>query len=130
MPRIEEIGRAVGKRKATQPQATMAPREEFKTFLSYHSKSSDGKKSKGNRLRTKTKQKAKVIVGSQLNGVGPSKPSELFVFGVENGLSNVNGPNQGPFPFSSSSRLDASPKETKKEAQTNSLRISSYGENI
>ena len=107
----------------------MAPREEFKTFFLYHSKASDGKKSKGSRLRTKTKQKAKVIVGSQLNGVGPSKPSELFVFGIEIGLSNVNGPNQGPFLFSSSSRLDASPKETKKEAQTNSLRISSYGEN-
>ena len=116
LPRIEAIGKAAGKRKATQPQATMAPREESKTYLSYHSKSFDGKKSKGNKLCAKTNQKAKVIVGSQLNGVGLSKSSELFGFGVENGLLNVNGPNQGPFLFSSSSRPDTSPKETKKKA--------------
>lgn len=73
LPRIEEIGKVMGKRKAPQPQATEAHREKSKSFLSHHSKSSDGKSSKGNRPRSKTNQRAKEGVGNQLGGVGPRK---------------------------------------------------------
>lgn len=129
LPRTEEIGKAAGKRKALQPQAIEAHREESKSFLSHHSKSSDGKSSKGNIPHSKTNRRAKEGVGNQLGGVGSRESSGLFVLGSDAGFMNENGPNQGPFLFSSSSKTETSPKEMRIEAQVGSLRRSNYGEN-
>lgn len=103
MPRAVEVDRAGGKRKAPQIQATITHRGESKTTLSYHNKSIDGKGPNRNRLRANHRQKAKVIVGTQKNGMGLGKEKDMFVFGATAGPSKVNGLGQSPFPFSNAS---------------------------
>lgn len=105
----------------------MTPRGESKTTSSYHNKSIDGKGPNRNRLHANHRQKAKVTVGTQKNGMGLGKEKDMFVFRATASPSKVNGLGHSPFPFSNASNFEGK-KTTGNEIEINALSFSKHGE--
>ena len=87
-----------------------------KTSESNHSKSNFGKVVKGMGTHTKVNQKAKELVESQRERLGPSATGGLFAFGPSEGFMNVGGACIGPFLFSSPVSPSNNPKPKEKES--------------
>lgn len=115
-----------GKRKAYNTQPVASVSEPRKTTTSNPNM---GKGTKGKNSRSKTKQKAVSLVGSQPNGVGLSfKYSEAHI-GLDKGFMSRDGDNQGPFVFSSPPGIVIY-TEAEAEAEVNKIETSNSKKKI